>query len=427
MSTPSDRPTLLLVDDQKTNLVILREILKDDYQLLFAKDGLQALELAAEHVPDLILCDVTMPTLDGFSTCRRLKQNPVTAAIPVIFLTGLADDANQALGFEAGAVDYVYKPVSPPVLFARVRTHLKLVSAEKLEELNAELKRLNLELEDSLDRLRSSFESSVSVLSSILEQRNGRLAGYCQRTAVIARQVADIMGMSEANQQHVYYAALLHEIGKIGFSNDLLDKPQAQMTPDELRVFKHHPLTAELILMPMQEMANVSPLIRHQHERIDGKGFPDGLAGDAVPLGASILAVTKYYLDLVMGRRASQTSSRAAALNSARAQIGVRFPGAVVDALKAVVEAMPEEEGTDGVEVGAFDLRADMILATDWRNQKGVLLLAGGLVLSEVMVRQIQSVARRAIVPLTLSIKRIDAKGLPVKAPPPGSHPRPLA
>lgn len=414
MSTPSIRPTLLLVDDESTNLAILREILKDDYRLLFAKDGAQALEIAHEHLPDLILCDIMMPKLDGFGTCRKLKQNPATAAIPLIFITALADEVNEALGFEAGAVDYIYKPVSPPVLFQRVRTHLKLVSAEKLAQANLELNRLNNELADTLGRLRGNFEASIRMLSSILEQRNGRLAGYCHRTALIAGRVAAAMGMSDVDQDNVYHAALLHEIGKIGFSNELLDKPQTHMTPDELRVYKQHPLTAELILMPIEELADASLLIRHQHERVDGMGFPDGLVGDGVPVGASILAVTKYYLDLVMGRRVSEPCSRTTALASARGQVGGRFPGAVVDALETVVHSMPEEEGANAVEVDALHLRADMILANDWKNQKGVLLLAAGLVLSDSMVRQIQGVAKRAGMPLTLSVKRTDAKGATV-------------
>ena len=137
MPASAQRATLLLVDDESSNLAILREILKDEYRLLFAKDGLQALEIASEHRPDLILCDVMMPNLDGFGTCKRLKQSTATAAIPVIFVTALADDINEAVGFEAGAVDYIYKPVSPPVLAARVRTQLKLVSIERLEESNA--------------------------------------------------------------------------------------------------------------------------------------------------------------------------------------------------------------------------------------------------------------------------------------------------
>lgn len=410
----STRSTLLLVDDESTNLAILREILKDDYRLLFARDGMQALEIATEHTPDLILCDVMMPNLDGFGTCRKLKQKAATAGIPVIFVTALADDVNEALGFEAGAVDYIYKPVSPPVLFARVRTHLKLVSAEKLEEANANLNRANNELAQMLGRLRGNFESSIRMLSSILEQRNGRMAGYCHRTALIAYKMAEAMGLSEAEQDNVYHAGLLHEIGKIGFPNDLLDKPQTQMSHEELKLYKQHPLTAELILMPIEEMGDASLLIRHHQERVDGMGFPDGLSGDAVPVGASIISAAKFYLDLVMGRRLSAPRTRAQALASARSQVGGRFPGAVVDALEAVVVELPEEGDPESIELDSVDLRPDMVLASDWLNDKGVLLLAAGLVLSDTMVRQIQGVAKRAGVALRLLVKPKDVHGNPV-------------
>ena len=410
MADPVTRPTLLLVDDESTNLAILREILKDEYRLLFAKDGLQAIDIATEHIPDLILCDVMMPNLDGFGTCRRLKHDPRTASIPVIFVTALADDVNETLGFEVGAVDYIYKPVSPPVLFARVRAQLKLVSIERLEDANNELHRVNGELQQALRRVRGNFDSSIRMLSSVLEHRNGRLAGYCHRTALVAQQVAAELGMPREAQEDVYHAALLHEIGKIGFPDDLLDKPQVAMTQEEFKLYRQHPLNAEIILMPIDELANASMLIRHQHERVDGMGFPDGLTGDAVPVGASILSATKYYLDLVMGRRVVERHTQGSAIAATRGQVGGRFPGAVVDALEAVVSRMPEEE-IDSIELDASELRSNMVLARDWKNQKGVLLLASGLVLSDTMVRQIQGVAKRGGLPLTLAVKRRDADG----------------
>ena len=416
MAAPSNRPTLLLVDDESSNLAILREILKDDYRLLFAKDGMQALEIAGEHLPDLILCDVMMPNLDGFGTCKRLKQNARTAGVPVIFVTALADDVNEALGFEVGAVDYIYKPVSPPVLSARVRTHLRLVAAEKLEEANLKLNRLNGELANAVKQLRSNFESSIRMLSSILEHRNGRMAGYCHRAAVMATKVAEELGMGEAERDDVYHAALLHEIGKIGFPDDLLDKPQSAMNQAETKVFKQHPLNAELILMPIDELANASMLIRHQHERVDGLGFPDGLAGDAIPVGVSILSATKFYLDLVMGRRGGEKSTVTAALVALKNEVGGRFPGSVVDAI-ARVAVHEQDDEIDAFEMDCMDLKAGMVLGRDWRNSKDVLLLAAGLVLTETMVKQIQGVAVKRGAPIVLAVKPVDAQGKPVERP----------
>ncbi|MBU3693728.1 MAG: response regulator [Rhodocyclaceae bacterium] len=416
MSVNSLRPTLLLVDDESSNLAILREILKDEYRLLFAKDGLQALEIAGEHQPDLILCDVMMPNLDGFGTCKRLKRLPRTAAIPVIFVTALADDVNEAIGFEAGAVDYIYKPVSPPVLVARVRTHLKLVSAERLEEANAKLNAANGELAVALRRMRGSFESSIRMLSSILEHRNGRLAGYCHRAALLTMKVAEELGLGEPERDDIYHAALLHEIGKIGFPDDMLDKPQTAMNQNEIKVFKQHPLNAELILMPIEELSNASMIIRHQHERVDGQGFPDGLAGEAIPIGVSVLSATKFYLDLVMGRRGSAKLGVQEALVALRNQVGGRFPGVVVDALVRVASGEQDEQ-PNAFEFDTSELKPGMVLAVDWRNSKDVLLLAAGLVLNETMVRQLQNAAQKRGSPIMLGIAPVDAYGKAVERP----------
>lgn len=416
MTAQANRPTLLLVDDESSNLAILREILKDDYRLLFAKDGLQAVEIANEHQPDLILCDVMMPNLDGFGTCKRLKQNVRTAGIPLIFVTALADDVNETLGFDVGAVDYIYKPVSPPVLTARVRTHLKLVAAEQLEEANAKLSRVNTELASTLRQLRSNFEDSIRMLSSIIEHRNGRMAGYCHRAAMLAVKVAEELGLSETEHEDIRHAALLHEIGKIGFPDDLLDKAQNAMAPNEIKLYKQHPLNAELILLPIEDLAKASMLIRHQHERVDGLGFPDGLAGDAIPVGVSVLSATKFYLDQVMGRRGSRKVSVAAALVAARNEVGGRFPGAVIEALARAV-ANDQDEEPSGIDLDSSLLKGGMVLASDWRNDKDVLLLATGLVLTDTMVKQIQGVAQKRGVPIVLNIKPMTADGKPVEPP----------
>ena len=133
MSMTSNRPLILAVDDEASNLQLLRQILQDHYRLLFAKDGARALELANKEKPDLVLLDVMMPGMSGYEVCAALKANPLTAPIPVMFVTALSDTADELEGFEAGAVDYITKPVSPSVVRARLRTHLDLVRADELE------------------------------------------------------------------------------------------------------------------------------------------------------------------------------------------------------------------------------------------------------------------------------------------------------
>ena len=204
MSQPNTRPLILAVDDEASNLQLLRQILQDHYRLLFAKDGARALELARQEQPDLVLLDVMMPGMSGYEVCAALKAHPATASTPVIFVTALTETADEVEGFEAGAVDYITKPVSPPIVRARVRTHLSLVDAE-------ELRRSRLQV--------------IQTLGQAAEYKDNETGMHVIRMSYYARQLALAAGFSEAQAEDLLNAAPMHDVGKIGIPDAILQKP----------------------------------------------------------------------------------------------------------------------------------------------------------------------------------------------------------
>ena len=198
------RPSILLVDDEPANLHVLKHILQDDYRLLFARDGERALELASNEHPQLILLDVMMPGTTGHEVCTRLKADPRTEAIPVIFVTALANPEDEALGFELGAVDYISKPVSAPIVRARVRTHLSLVRAEVLRQT-----RLNI----------------VQALGMAAEYKDNETGLHVIRMSHFSRIIALEAGFSAEDAEELLHAAPMHDVGKIGIPDAILQKP----------------------------------------------------------------------------------------------------------------------------------------------------------------------------------------------------------
>lgn len=401
MSVPTHRATVLLVGDERPHVELLRGMLKADFDLLSAEGGAQALDLVGRKPTDLVLCDLVMPRLEGIATCKRLRQSAPT--IPVMLVTSLAEDEHEVAAFESGAVDYIRMPVSPTVLLSRIRSHLGAARAKQPAGGAREAGAVT-------GSSKTGIEAVVQTLATLLECYNARLANYAGRTARLAARIAGELRLSESQCADIYRAGLLHEIGKIGFPDELLDKPLAAMTEDEALMFKGHPAIAEKILLPIVELVGASNLIAQQNERIDGLGFPEGLSGDDVPIGVSILSAARLYLDLVTGRRGLDQLSMAAALVATRNDVGRRFPRAVMDALERVAVSQ-EEENLKPLELDASDLEPGMILARDWRTNKGVLLLASGLVLTDTIVRQIRSVALKRGAPIMLHISPVDSRG----------------
>ena len=269
------RPTLLVVDDEPLNLQVLRQILQQDYQLIFARDGEKALALAQSEQPQLILLDIMMPGLTGLETCERLKQNPSTQDIPVVFVTALADDRDETEGFAMGCVDYITKPVSPPIVLARVKSQLSLVSSKILRETRLQI---------------------IQRLGRAAEYKDNETGLHVIRMSHYAREIALAAGMDAVDAEELFNAAPLHDVGKMGIPDAVLQKP-GKLTPEEWEVMKSHAqIGAEIIGNDDSTLLKLASRVAlYHHEKWDGNGYPHGLAGKAIPLEARIVALADVF------------------------------------------------------------------------------------------------------------------------------------
>ncbi|MBQ5946260.1 two-component system response regulator [Massilia sp. ST3] len=318
MTQPTNKPLILAVDDEASNLALLRQILQDHYRLLFAKDGARALELARNEQPDLILLDVMMPGMSGYEVCASLKASPATASIPVIFVTALSDTDDEVEGFEAGAVDYITKPVSPPIVRARVRTHLSLVRMEEL---------------------RASRLEIVQRLGLASEYKDNETGLHVIRMSHFARVLGIAAGLTEAEADDLLHAAPMHDVGKIGIPDRVLQKP-GPLDAEEWKVMQSHvKIGAEIIGEHADGMLAVARNIAlTHHEKYDGSGYPNGLKGDQIPLEGRICAIADVFDALTSVRPYKKAWSEEEAIDFLRQQKEKHFDPVLVDLF---IEQMP--------------------------------------------------------------------------------------
>lgn len=311
------RPRLLLVDDEPTNLQVLRHILQADYRLMFATDAEKALDIAREQQPDLVLLDIMMPHTDGLSACRRLKADPATSPIPVIFITALTDSQDEATGFEAGGVDYITKPVSPAVVRARVRTHLSLVR---------------------LDELRETRLQIVQRLGRAAEYKDNETGTHVIRMSHFSHLLALAAGCGPAWSDDLLNAAPMHDVGKIGIPDAVLRKP-GPLDAAEWEIMRSHPrIGAEIIGEHRSGILNMARVIALcHHEKWDGSGYPAGLAGEAIPLEARIVALADVFDALTSRRPYKEPWPLDQVLNHIEAEAGRHFDPALVPLLRPLM------------------------------------------------------------------------------------------
>lgn len=322
-------PLVLAVDDEASNLQLLRQILQDHYRLLFAKDGPRALELARQERPDLILLDVMMPEMTGYEVCAALKAQPGTAAIPVIFVTALNETDDELEGFEAGAVDYITKPVSPPIVRARVRTHLSLVSMQEL---------------------RASRLEIVQRLGLAAEYKDNETGLHVIRMSHFARLLGVAAGMNEAEADDLLHAAPMHDVGKIGIPDSILQK-RGPLDAGEWEIMKSHATIGAAIIGEQAPgmLALAASIALTHHEKWDGSGYPRGLKGEDIPLDGRIVAIADVFDALTSVRPYKAAWTVEAAVDYLREQKGRHFDPALVDlfltqlpAVRAVMERWAE-------------------------------------------------------------------------------------
>lgn len=270
----SGAPKVLVADDTETVRNLFAQLLGNDgYRVITACDGDEALAAAQLHHPDLFLLDLRMPGPDGLEVCRRLKSAPETRFAPVILITGLADAADRIRGIEAGADDFLTKPVNAHELRARVRALARMK-----------------QLIDELD----SAEAAFMTLALTIEARDPSTNGHCERLAHYAVELGRALGLEGDDLAALHRGGYLHDVGKVGVPDSVLLKP-APLTADELALMRRHPEIGDTLCAPLQSLRTVRPIILAHHERIDGSGYPAGLRGDQVPLLAQIVGIVDVY------------------------------------------------------------------------------------------------------------------------------------
>ncbi|MBV8036135.1 two-component system response regulator [Roseateles sp.] len=322
MITTDDRPRLLVVDDEPTNLQVLRHVLQADYRLLFATDGERAIALARQQRPDLILLDVMMPGMNGHEVCRTLKADSATASTPIIFVTALSDSQDEAHGLDVGAVDYITKPVSAPVVRARVRNHLTLVR---------------------LDELRETRLQIVQRLGRAAEYKDNETGLHVIRMSHFSRRLALAAGFNEAWADDLLNAAPMHDVGKIGIPDAVLRKP-GPLDEAEWAIMRRHPeIGAEIIgEHPSGLLRMARTIALAHHEKWDGSGYPRNLEGEQIPVEARIVAIADVFDALTTRRPYKSAWPVEQALEHIQAQAGRHFDPALVEKFIGLVPDLLE-------------------------------------------------------------------------------------
>ncbi len=310
------KATVLVVDDTPDNLALMSSLLKNDYKVKIANGGEKALKIAAlDSPPDLILLDIMMPGMDGYEVCQQLKRDPRTMDIPVIFLTAKTEVEDEKKGLELGAVDYITKPISPPIVMARVKNHLALKAmADFLRDQNDFLE---LEVDKRTREVMAIQDVTILVMASLAETRDSDTGNHIRRTQFYVKALAEKLRghprfawfLTEPNINMLFKSAPLHDIGKVGIPDRILLKP-GRFEPHEFEIMKTHTTLgrdaiahAESALGTNVDFLSFAKSIALSHqEKWDGSGYPQGLVGDDIPIPARLMAVADVY-DALISRR----------------------------------------------------------------------------------------------------------------------------
>lgn len=429
-ASPTPPARLLCVDDEPSILSALKRVFRPHgYTVFTATSGKEGLAILEREPIDVVISDMRMPEMDGAQFLEQVFQRwPETKRI---LLTGYADAAATIAAINLGKIwRYVAKPWHDDELVLTVQqaiAHRQLKQenarlAELTRQQNEELKALNAQLEakvaertEALQKtlasleaahreLKLSFLTMVQVMIGLFELHSRSLAGHSRRVADTARQLARALECDEAETQDIVLAALLHDIGKFGLPEHLLGKPYNVLTPNERAQVMQHPQRGETVLMAIPQLKNAALLVRHHHECFDGSGFPDHLAGLAIPLGARILAVANDFDALQMGTLVSRPLKPAEARTFILENRGKRYDPAVVDAFLAQLAGqIPEEVREMPMRPGT--LRPGMVLTRDLLHPEGYLLLAKGQVVDETIIKQLLKIEAAENLRLTLYIR----------------------
>jgi putative two-component system response regulator len=354
---PSDpwktRTTILIVDDTPDNIALMSGLLKDSFRVKAATNGPKAIAIAqTEPHPELILLDIMMPGMDGYEVCQRLKSDPATSGIPIIFLTAKSTPEDEQKGLSLGAVDYITKPISPAIVLARINTQLALKAASDfLRDQNAYLQK---EIERRTQETKAIQDVTILVMASLAETRDIETGNHIRRTQNYIRALAKRLQthprfrafLTDANIDMLYKSAPLHDIGKVGIPDKILLKP-GKLTPTEFEIMKTHTTLGMEAIEHAEESlgANVDflriakEIALSHHEKWDGSGYPEGRSGDEIPISARLMALADVFDALISRRVYKEAMPHEEAMKIILAGKGIHFDPDVVDAF---VEAEDE-------------------------------------------------------------------------------------
>lgn len=405
---------ILCVDDEQNILAALLRVFRPHgYQVSTAASGDQALLMLEQEPVDVVISDMRMPGMDGTALLEQVRTRwPQTVRL---LLTGHSDIDATIGAINRGEIHrYIGKPWDESELLLIVRQALERKSLEqhkrRLEALtrkqNGELKVLNATLEQKVaertaqlqqaadalatsnGKLKANFLTSLKVLSNLIEMREAEFAGHSRRVTEYARRIGDRLGVDARDAQDIFLAGLLHDIGKIGLSDAVLRRATSASEDEVPLAYRKYPLRSEQALMPFEDLRGAAVIIRSHHERFDGRGFPDGLAGTAIPLGARVLAVAKDYDAAQIGTLSRHRMPADAARGRIVQGRATLYDPEVVDALLDVLDAANAPARLD-MRVASSDLVAGMVLSRDLVTFDGILLLTADRVLDESVVQRI--------------------------------------
>lgn len=347
-----ERATILAVDDAPENLALMNRLLGDRYKVKVATNGEKALRIAgSEEPPDLILLDVVMPGMDGYEVCRRIMAEERTRHIPVIFLTARSEADDERFGLELGAVDYIAKPISPPIVMARVKTHLaQKLAAEFLRDNNAFLEQ---EVMRRTRELQAIQDVTIMTITSLAETRDNDTGHHIRRTQIYLRTLAEKLGthprfsdaLTASMIETLFKSAPLHDVGKVGIPDRILLKP-GRFEPEEFETMKTHCALGYEAIDKAEKQLGFSvdflscakEIAYFHHEKWDGSGYPTGRAGSDIPLSARLMAIADVYDALTCRRVYKAAMPHEKAVEVIVAGRGSHFDPDIVDAFLDIHE-----------------------------------------------------------------------------------------
>jgi len=345
MTDAQAKPTILVVDDTPTNIDVAKKILAKHYLVQAAVNGMMALKIIEKHKPDLILLDIIMPGMDGYQVCEQLKANPETCDIPIIFLTVKVDIEDETKGLGLGAVDYIAKPISPPILKERVKTHLTLKKAQDyLKFQNEILEEKVLQRTQQMEELQ---DVAMVAMGALAESRDAETGNHIRRTQrymkLLAQHLKNHPRFSDYLTPEIitslYKSSPLHDIGKVGVPDNILLKP-GKLTVEEFEEMKRHTLYGRDAIaaaeQPMSTTDNflicAKEIAYSHHEKWDGSGYPQGLKENDIPISARLMAVADVYDALISRRVYKSSMTHEKAVSIIKEGKGTHFDPDIIDA-----------------------------------------------------------------------------------------------